>query len=380
MIQMAEKDITFEITKKDEKTDARAGLLHTSHGTVRTPVFMPVGTQGTVKTMSPAELENAGVQMIVCNVYHLYLRPGHELIGEAGGIHQFIGWDRPVLTDSGGFQVFSLADLRKIDDDGVMFQSHLDGSTHHFTPEKVMEIEAHLSPDIGMVLDEPVPYPSSKDYAASSAALTLDWARRAKKSKNGAFSLFGIVQGGTYADLRALCADRLVDMDLPGYAVGGLAVGEPKQLTMEMVDATVEHLPQEKPRYLMGVGLPEDMVEAFARGVDMFDCVIPTRNGRTGTVFTNRGKLVVKNAEFKSDHEPIDDGCDCYACKNFSRAYIRHLFNAGEILAPRLATMHNVHFFVKVVSQMREALIEDRFSEWRRDFLGNYQVKEEVLD
>jgi len=377
---MVEREIKFEVVKEDGRARARAGLLHTPHGTVKTPVFMPVGTQGTVKTMSPRELEEAGVEIIVCNVYHLYLRPGHGLIGEAGGIHKFMGWGRPVLTDSGGFQVFSLADLRKIDREGVEFQSHLDGSTHLFTPEKVMEIEASLAPDIGMVLDEPVPYPSTRNYAAASMELTLEWARRAMESKNGAFSLFGIVQGGTYGDLRVLCAERLVEMDLPGYAVGGLAVGEPKSLTMEMVETTLEVLPREKPRYLMGVGLPEDMVDSFARGVDMFDCVIPTRNGRTGTVFTSRGKLVVKNAEYKADQRPIDEGCSCYACRNFSRAYIRHLFNAGEILAPRLATMHNIHFFTGVVSRMREALMEDRFSEWRDDFLEHYQVREGVLE
>ena len=375
---MVDREIRFEIVKEDEGTRARAGLIHTPHGTVRTPVFMPVGTQGTVKSMSPRELEEAGVEMIVCNVYHLYLRPGHELIGELGGIHEFMGWTKPVLTDSGGFQVFSLADLRRIDRRGVEFQSHLDGSTHLFTPERVMEIEKSLSPDIGMVLDEPVPYPSTRDYAASSRELTLEWARRAVESKSGPVSLFGIVQGGTYGDLRVLCAERLVEMDLPGYAVGGLAVGEPKSLTMEMAEKTLEVLPCLKPRYLMGVGLPEDMVDFFASGVDMFDCVIPTRNGRTGTVFTSRGKLVVKNAEYKTDERPLDEECSCYACSNFSRAYIRHLFNAGEILAPRLATMHNIHFFARVVSSMREALMEDRFSEWRDGFLEHYNVREEV--
>jgi queuine tRNA-ribosyltransferase len=375
---MSGEEVKFEIVKRDRDSDARAGLLHTPHGTVKTPVFMPVGTQGTVKTMSPAELVEARVQMIVCNVYHLYLRPGHQLIKDAGGLHRFMSWNGPVLTDSGGFQVFSLADLRKIDREGVQFQSHLDGSSHFFTPEKVMEVEAHLSPDIGMVLDEPVPYPSPRDYTATSMELTVDWARRAKQSKNGDFSLFGIVQGGTYPDLREICAQRLVEMDFPGYAIGGLAVGEPKALTIEMVDATVRNLPWEKPRYLMGVGLPEDMADAFSRGVDMFDCVIPTRNGRTGTVFTSRGKLVIKNAESKDDRRPIDENCDCYACRNFTRAYIRHLFNAGEILAPRLATMHNVNFFARVVSEMREALMQNRLSEWKSDFLRNYCREEEV--
>jgi queuine tRNA-ribosyltransferase len=377
---MVEREIRFEIVKDDERTGARAGLLHTDHGTVRTPVFMPVGTQATVKTMSPRELEEAGVEMIVCNIYHLYLRPGHQLIKEAGGIHRFMGWDKPVLTDSGGFQVFSLADLRKINREGVKFQSHLDGSSHLFTPEKVMEIETHLSPDIGMVLDEPVPYPSTRDYAASSMELTLDWARRAKEARDGSFSLFGIVQGGTYEDLRVLCAQRLVEMGFPGYAVGGLAVGEPKLLTMEMVEIAIPVLPRDKPRYLMGVGLPEDMVDAFAMGVDMFDCVIPTRNGRTGTVFTSQGKLVVRNAEYKDDHRPIDPECSCYACRNFSRAYVRHLFNSGEILGPRLATMHNIHFFANVVCQMRDAVLKERFSEWKCDFLEKYQVREEVLE
>jgi queuine tRNA-ribosyltransferase len=375
---MQAENFRFEIVKEDKETNARAGLLHTPHGTVQTPVFMPVGTQGTVKTMSPRDLEEAGVQMIVCNVYHLYLRPGPELIKDAGGIHEFMSWRRPVLTDSGGFQVFSLADLRKIDSDGVRFQSHIDGSSHLFTPEKVMEIEGCLSPDIGMVLDEPVPYPSTKDYAASSMALTVDWAARAKASKNGSFTLFGIVQGGTYPDLRSACAERLVEIGFAGYAIGGLTLGEPKVLTMEMVETTVEKLPREKPRYLMGAGLPDDLIGAFLRGVDMFDCVIPTRNGRTGTVFTRHGRLVIKNAEYKTDHAPIDRDCGCYACRNFSRAYIRHLFNTGEILAPRLATMHNIHFFVEVVSQMREALMEDRLSGWKADFLNRYETEEEV--
>jgi len=377
---MGEDNLKFEILKEDEETQARAGLLHTAHGTVETPVFMPVGTQGTVKTMSPRELEEAGVQIIVCNVYHLYLRPGYELIREAGGIHEFVSWKRPVLTDSGGFQVFSLADLREINKDGVRFQSHLDGSYHLFTPEKVTEIEGSLSPDIGMVLDEPIPYPSTKDYAACSMELTVEWARRARECNDGSVSLFGIVQGGTYPDLRRSCADMLVELDFPGYAIGGLAIGEPKVLTLEMVELTADKLPEEKPRYLMGVGLPEDMIEAFVRGVDMFDCVIPTRNGRTGTVFSSEGKLVIKNAEYSSDQRPMDETCGCYACRNFSRAYIRHLFNAGEILAARLATMHNIHFFTGVVSQMRKALMEERLLEWKEDFLSRYETKKEVVE
>ena len=377
---MEEEKFKFDIVKEDENTNARAGILRTPHGSVETPVFMPVGTQGTVKTMSPRELEEAGVQMIVCNVYHLYLRPGHELVKEAGGIHQFISWQKPILVDSGGFQVFSLADLREINKDGVRFQSHLDGSSHLFTPEKVMEIEDGLAPDVGMVLDEPVPYPSTKDYTASSMELTIEWARKARALDDGTFTLFGIVQGGTYPDLRRVCAERLVDLDFSGYAIGGLAVGEPKVLTMEMVELTAEKLPKEKPRYLMGFGLPEDLVEAYVKGVDMFDCVIPTRNGRTGTVFTRNGKLVVKNAEYKSDHRPIDEECDCHACRNFSRAYIRHLFNAGEILAPRLATMHNIHFFTHLVSQMRRALMEDRLRDWKEEFMSNYKIEQEVVE
>jgi len=358
---MEEEKFGFDIVKEDENTSARAGILRTPHGSVETPVFMPVGTQGTVKTMSPRELEEAGVQMIVCNVYHLYLRPGHKLVKEAGGIHQFISWQKPILVDSGGFQVFSLADLREINKNGVRFQSHLDGSYHLFTPKKVMEIEDGLAPDVGMVLDEPVPYPSTKDYTASSMELTIEWARKARALHDGTFTLFG-------------------DLDFSGYAIGGLAIGEPKVLTMQMVELTAEKLPKEKPRYLMGVGLPEDLVEAFAKGVDMFDCVIPTRNGRTGTAFTRTGKLVVKNAEYKSDHRPIDEDCDCYACRNFSRAYIRHLFNAGEILAPRLATMHNIHFFTHLVSQMRRALVEDRLRDWKEEFMSNYKIEQEVVE
>lgn len=369
----------FVLEKTDGQTKARAGMLNTQHGLVRTPVFMPVGTQGTVKTVSPQDLTDAGVQMILGNTYHLYLRPGDGLIREAGGLHQFMNWFLPILTDSGGFQVFSLAELRKIDDGGVRFQSHLDGSYHLFTPESVVDIERNIGADIMMVLDECVSYPCPENDAEESVRRTLLWAQRSKNrfqetlpSARLQQSLFGIGQGSTYSDLRRRCAERLVEMDFSGYAVGGLAVGEPKSLMAEITDQSTEVFPQEKPRYLMGVGKPEDIVDSISLGVDMFDCVIPTRNARNGTVYTRRGKLVIKNQSFQRDFQPIEESCSCYTCRRFTRAYLRHLFQAGEILGLRLTTIHNIHFYMRLVEDARSAILANRFSLWKKDFFNVY--------
>jgi queuine tRNA-ribosyltransferase len=370
---------SFEVLAEDLAGAARVGKMTTAHGVVHTPTFMPVGTQGTVKTLSPRELEEAGVDIILSNAYHLYLRPGPQIVHQAGGLHGFIGWSHPILTDSGGYQVFSLADLNKVSEEGVTFQSHLDGSYHLFTPEKVMEIQHTLGADIIMCFDECTTYPCTYQQAQISARLTLRWAQRCQRALVELNSvrehdqvLFGIVQGSTYADLREMSALALVDMDFPGYALGGLSVGEPKTAMFEMIDATVSHLPVQKPRYLMGVGFPEDLVAGVSRGIDLFDCVIPTRNARNGSVFTTQGPLVVKNAEYARDFRPIDDTCDCYTCRHFTRAYVRHLFQAGEILAPRLATLHSVHFFMQLMRQMREAIEQGRFESWRRTFLDRY--------
>ena len=367
-------DFNFTITKEDTDTSARVGILSTPHGRVETPVFMPVGTQGTVKTLSPGELRDTGAHIILGNTYHLYLRPGSDVIAEAGGLHAFMSWERPILTDSGGYQVFSLADLNKITEEGVTFQSHWDGSYHHFTPESVIQIQHALGADIIMALDECTPYPCSHEYAQRSQEMTLRWARRCKSGHNnkGAQALFGIVQGSTYPDLRERSAVALVDLDFDGYAIGGLSVGEPKSVMYEMIAAAEAHLPREKPRYLMGVGKPEDLVRGVSLGADMFDCVIPTRNGRNGTLFTHQGKLVVKNAEYARDFRPIDGECSCYTCRTFSRAYLRHLFQAGEMLAPRLATLHNIHFFLDLMKQVREAILEGCFVSWRKNFEESY--------
>lgn len=344
---------------------------------------MPVGTQGTVKTAAPRDLHEAGAEIILGNAYHLYLRPGHALIRQAGGLHQFMGWDRAILTDSGGYQVLSLADLRKVTDEGVTFQSHLDGSHHLFTPEKVVEIQVALGADIMMCFDEPLPYPASREDASRAARRTADWAERCHQAwtkgppgPNPDPALFGIVQGSTYPDLRKENVRRLVETDFPGYAVGGLAVGEPESATWEIVEACAQELPEEKPRYLMGMGYPEDLVEAVGRGMDMFDCVLPTRNARTGTAFTSQGKVVVKNAAYASDFTPLDPECPCYACRQFSRAYLRHLFNAGEILGPRLLTLHNLHFYLGLMGRMREAIQQGGWEAFKQGFLAQYRRAE----
>jgi len=368
--------LEFRIVAVDAETKARAGELVTPHGVVETPVFMPVGTQATVKTLAPSDLEEIGAQIVLSNAYHLYLRPGTELIREAGGIHRFMGWDRAILTDSGGFQVFSIARLNRVTDDGLEFQSHLDGSRHFMSPEQNVAIQRDIGADIIMALDECVAYPAERSYAARSHELTLKWARRALdawREAPGEQSLFGIVQGATYADLRRESAAALAGMEFPGYAIGGLAVGEPKGAMREMVDAAVEELPEAKPRYFMGQGFPEDIIDSVVQGIDMFDCVMPTRNARKGSVFTSRGKLVVKNAACAADHGPMDPECTCYACRNFSRAYMRHLFAADEMLGARLASLHSLTFYVTMMREMRAAIIEGDFGDWRRSFLSRYE-------
>lgn len=373
----------FEIVAEDPRTRARAGLLHTPHGPVETPIFMPVGTQATVKTLSQQDLETLGTRILLGNAYHLYLRPGHELIDRAGGLHAFMGWERPILTDSGGYQVFSLNELRKISAEGVRFQSHLDGSSHLFTPEKVMEIEHGLGADIIMAFDECTSFPCTRQYARDSMELTLRWAARclkrhlqlaAERTHRPPQALFGIVQGSTFADLRADCARRLSAMDLPGYAIGGLAVGEPRAEMFAGIDATLPHLPTRKPRYLMGVGLPNDLVEAVAAGIDMFDCVIPTRNARNGTAFTRSGRVRLKNAKFAEDRAPLDGDCACKTCRHYTRAYLRHLFQTREILGLHLATCHNVHFYLQLMRDMRQAIIDGRFADWQAEFLAHYRL------
>ncbi len=370
----------FSLLHKDKSSSARAGLITTDHGDIQTPIFMPVGTQGTVKSVSPRDLEEAGARIILGNTYHLYLRPGDSLIKKAGGIHKFISWPRPILTDSGGYQVFSLSDLSEISSEGVRFKSHIDGSYHLFTPEKVMEIERNFGSDIVMVLDECTPYPCSFEYAEKSHKLTLDWAKRCSdyfKKKKPVYDfrqfLFGIVQGSTYLELRKKNAEGLLEIGFDGYAIGGLAVGEPNTQMYEITDFCGQILPENKPRYLMGVGKPENIVEAIGYGIDMFDCVIPTRNGRNGTVFTWNGKLVYKNASFKEDFSPIDENCLCYTCRNFSRAYLRHLFLTGETLVLFLASLHNIHFYLDLVKQARQAILINKFESWRKGFYNKYE-------
>ena len=365
--------ITYELIKQCPHTGARAGRIHTPHGSFDTPIFMPVGTQASVKTLAPEELKEMGAGIILSNNYHLFLRPGSKLVKEAGGLHKFMNWDRAILTDSGGFQVFSLGDLRKISEEGVTFRSHIDGSKKFLSPEIATQSQMDLGADIIMAFDECVPYPADFKYTRESMELTLRWAQRCKDTMtNPNQGLFGIVQGGMYKDLRIECANRLVDMDFPGYAVGGLSVGEPKELMYEMLDITLEHLPQYKARYLMGVGTPDCLVEGVMRGIDMFDCVYPTRVARNGTAMTWNGRLVIKNAQYEHDFHPIDEHCNCYTCRNYSRAYIRHLVRVNEIFGLRLLTIHNLHFLIDFMRQMRQSIMEDRFPEFYRKFTANF--------
>jgi queuine tRNA-ribosyltransferase len=366
-------DFQFEVIKTCAGTAARLGRLRTPHGDIDTPVFMPVGTQATVKAMTPEELEALGASIVLANTYHLYLRPGHELIAQAGGLHRFMHWDRPILTDSGGFQVFSLNGLRRIRDEGVEFSSHLDGSRHVITPESSVGIQNALGADIIMAFDECAPYPSTYEYAREAMERTTAWAQRCKSAHHREDqALFGIVQGGTFAALRTESAKALADMDFPGYGIGGLSGGEPKPIMYEMLEALHPALPAAKPRYLMGVGSPDGLIEGALRGVDMFDCVLPTRTARTGTLMTSRGRLVVRNARYARDLGPPDPECECYTCRNYSRAYLRHLFNAGEILAARLATVHNLYFLVHLMERIREAIRKDELLAFRLEFFEKY--------
>ena len=369
----------FKLIHKEKNTKARLGEISTSRGLINTPCFMPVGTQGTVKTLSPAELKNCQAQIILSNAYHLFLRPGIELIKSMGGLHKFISWDGPILTDSGGYQIFSLALFRKVNNDGVEFQSHIDGVKHFLTPPDIIKIQLDLGSDIIMPLDECVHYPCSRDHADVGMKRTTDWAVRSKsafkefqRKKTSHNLLFGIVQGSTYEDLRRQSAESLREIDFDGYALGGLSVGEPQNLRYNIMKFTLEYLPQSKPRYLMGLGTPLDLVEAVEEGIDLFDCVIPTRYGRNGTAFTNQGKLVIRNAPYSRDETPLDKNCNCYTCRNFSRAYLRHLFNCGEILGTRLVSLHNVYFYLELMRQIRAAICENRFLEFKKNFLQRY--------
>ena len=373
-----EQPIRYELIKKDKKTGARRGRIHTPHGIIETPVFMPVGTQATVKTMTPTELKDeVKAKIILSNTYHLYLRPGDELVAEAGGLHKFMNWDGAILTDSGGFQVFSLGDLRKITEEGVAFRSHLDGSKHFISPEKSMSIQNNLGSDIMMAFDECVEYPADYEYTRKSMERTTRWAERCKAAHKNPDrqGLFGIVQGGMYKDLREISAKQLVELDFPGYAVGGLSVGEPAELMYDVLGHTTPFLPEDKPRYLMGVGTPDYLIEAVIRGIDMCDCVLPTRIARNGTAMTSKGKLVVRNATYERDWTPLDDECDCYTCKNFTRAYIRHLIKCDEILGARLLSIHNLRFLVRLMENVRVAIEEGRLLEFREEFYSKYYHK-----
>lgn len=362
--------MTFELLKIDAATGARRGRLTTPHGTVETPVFMPCGTGGAVKALTPHELEIEGVQLALCNTYHLYLRPGHRLIEELGGLHRFMAWSGSILTDSGGFQVYSLARLRQISEEGVRFRSHLDGSLHVLSPELAIQVQQSLGADIIMPLDECAPYPSTTDYLQRALDLTLKWAERSRTAHpDGQPALFGILQGGTDKTLREQAATALQKIGFDGYALGGLAVGEPKAVMYDTVAHVTPVLPADRPRYLMGVGTPEDLVESVMRGVDMFDCVMPTRHGRTGSLFTSQGRINIKGAAYASDDRPPDPACDCYTCRHFSRAYLRHLFMAGEILGLRLNTLHNLHFYVTLMQQIRQAIEDGSLTAFRTQFL-----------
>lgn len=366
--------VTFDLIKTSENSAARRGVVHTPHGDIQTPAFMPVGTLATVKATTPDELKDLGAEIILSNTYHLHLRPGEDLVAEAGGLHRFMNWDRPILTDSGGFQVFSLQGIRKITEDGVHFQSHIDGSRHFFSPEVAMDIEQKLGADIAMAFDVCSPYPCDYHTAKRNMLLTHDWAERCKKHHTRADqAVFGIVQGAFYEDLRIQSAKFIAGLDFPGTAIGGLSVGEPKPVMYEMLDHIEPFLPRHKPRYLMGVGSPDCLVEGVAHGIDMFDCVLATRIARNGTAFTRRGRLVVRNAEYARDFSVLETGCDCYACRNgYTRAYIRHLIKCGEITGARLVTLHNLRFLQRLMEEIRQALEQDAYEAFRDAFFAHY--------
>jgi len=374
--------LNFQVITKDTNSKARAGLLQTDHGPIETPIFMPVGTQGTVKAVTQRSLvDDIEAQIILGNTYHLYLRPGTEILEKAGGLHKFMNWEKPILTDSGGFQVYSLSDLRKVKPDGVEFRSHLDGTKHFFSPEKVIGIQRSIGSDIMMVLDECTPYPCDFDYAEKSKDLTSAWALLNKEAFENSKPLygheqflFGIIQGSVYKDLREASAKELVKLDFDGYAIGGLAVGEPAETMYEMVNFTTDFMPEEKPRYLMGVGRPENILEAIERGIDMFDCVMPTRNARNSYLFTWNGVISMRNAAYKEDFRPLDESCGCYTCRNFTRAYLRHLIVAKEILALELATIHNLTFYLNLVKQARKKILDGSFTEWKKTIVDKLSV------
>ena len=353
--------LRFELQAQCPVTGARAGLIHTPHGVIETPVFMPVGTQATVKSLMPRQIEEElDAKIILSNTYHLYLRPGHELIRQLGGLHRFMDWPRAILTDSGGFQVWSLSKIRRVTEEGVLFHSHLNGDRHLFTPESTVDTQIALGSDIMMVLDECIEYPATRDAVATSTRRTNRWAAQAfthYRRQNVNQALFPIVQGGMYADLRRECAAELIELDAPGYAIGGLSVGEPRDLSLQMVEATAPLLPVAKPRYVMGVGKPEELIEYVAGGIDMMDCVMPSRNARNGCLFTSVGKVIIKNAQYREDSGPLDPACACYTCRNFSRAYLRHLFLAEEILYSVLATLHNLRYYLDIMRRIRQSIL-----------------------
>ena len=372
--------ITYELLHECKQTGARRGVIHTPHGDIQTPVFMPVGTQATVKSLTPEELKDeVKAQIILSNTYHLYLRPGNKLIKEAGGLHKFMNWDRAILTDSGGFQVFSLGPLRKITEEGVEFKSHLDGSTHFLSPEKSMEIQNDLGSDIMMAFDECVEYPATYEYTKQSMERTTRWAARCKEAHKNTEKqgLFGIIQGGFYKDLRKQSLEDLVNLDLPGYAIGGISVGEPKEEFLDILNFTTPLMPKDKPRYLMGVGTPDYLIEAVLSGIDMCDCVLPTRIARNGTALTSKGKLVVRNATYEKDWNPIDDECDCYTCKNYTRAYIRHLIKVNEILGARLLSIHNLRFLTNLMEKVKIEIERDNLLNFKNEFYKKYGYTKE---
>ena len=369
--------LSFNIETEDTRSRARSGVIQTAHGEIKTPIFMPVGTLGSVKSISVEELKACGAQIILGNTYHLYLRPGGEVMSHMGGLHRFMNWDRPLLTDSGGFQFFSLAKLAKFSDEGVNFQSHIDGSRHLFTPEKAVDIQTVLGSDIMMSLDWCMGYPATEQEARKALDMTTRWAQRGRNhwADNGSVNnLFGIVQGGMYPKLRTLSASQLKDMDFPGYAVGGLSVGEPKNLMYEMADHTVPLLPREKPKYVMGVGTPEDLVELTGMGVDMFDCVMPSRNARNGQLFIQEGTINISNARFRMDEGSLDSSCSCYTCQNYSRAYLRHLYKSRELLAYRLNTIHNIHYYLDLMGRMRHAIKRGAYLEFKKEFYSKREI------
>ena len=369
--------VKYELLHIDKTTGARRGVVHTPHGDIQTPIFMPVGTQATVKSMTVEELKENGAQIILSNTYHLYLRPGEKIVKEAGGLHNFMRWDRPILTDCGGFQVFSLSDLRTISEEGVEFKSHLDGSKHFFSPEKVMQIEEDLGADIIMSFDECCPYPSTYEYTKNSMERTTRWAKRCKEAHKTDQALFGIIQGGFYEDLREKSAKDLIELDFPGYAIGGISVGEPKEEYIKMLKFTAPLMPENKPRYLMGVGSPDYLLEAAMAGIDMCDCVLPTRIARNGTAMTSHGKVVVRNANYAEDFTPLDPECECYTCRNYTRAYIRHLVKCNEILGVRLLSIHNIKFLTNLMERVRIEIENDNLANFVKEFYKKYGYTKE---